>query len=105
MLSFVQYLNKNLSRITSHRSMMHNKAAELGIVSLETAGDFSKASAIISSWRIDTVLIHNNTVRRNLLHRAKINVWWDFLFIVFYTGFAIVLVSWLSERVRPVINE
>jgi len=65
---------------------------------------FSRASAIINSWQIENIPVHNNTEKRNLLDRAKTNIRWDYPFIFFYTLFGIVLLSWLRQRSRPVIS-
>jgi len=83
---------------------LSNKTATRGIVSLEMAPAFSRASAIINSWQIENIPVHNNTEKRNLLDRAKTNIRWDYPFIFFYTLFGIVLLSWLRQRSRPVIS-
>lgn len=80
---------------------LHNKTATSGIVSLEKAGSYSKAAAIIQSWKIENIPIHNSTEKRNLLDRAKINIRCDFPFILFYMALGIVLISWLREQSRP----
>jgi hypothetical protein len=80
---------------------LNNKSAPFGIVSLEIAGSYSKASAIIQSWKIENIPIHNNTGKRNLLDRARINIRWDFPFIFFYTLLCIVVISWLREESQP----
>lgn len=57
------------------------KTAEtpLGILDLEFAYNTTKTSAIINAWAPTTVL-DNIAV-------AKVNTYWDFLFLFFYAGF------------------
>lgn len=49
------------------------------ILSLEFANSSSKVEAIINAWQAE------NSCGKPILHYSKINTYWDFLFIFFYS--------------------
>jgi hypothetical protein len=51
-----------------------------GIINLEFASSANKVNAVLDQWK-STLLQPENKIAT-----AKINTWWDFLFIFFYSG-------------------
>ncbi|MBS1597061.1 MAG: hypothetical protein JST75_02465 [Bacteroidetes bacterium] len=78
-----------------------NETATSGIISLETSGSYQRDTAIISSWKtiIPIDSLNNNCApvpQKNRLELATNNIFIDFFFIFFYTGFAILIIYWLQ---------
>jgi len=90
---------------TLQNNQLTNVTATRGIISLETGSSFQRDSSIISSWKMvihDTALVNNCKLPDpvNLLNLAKKNIIIDFFFIFFYTGLAIVIISWLHLHAK-----
>ncbi len=60
-------------------STLKTPATPMGILDLEFAYDLSKTETVLHAWA-PTPQLDNIAV-------AKINTWWDFIFLFFYAGF------------------
>ncbi len=60
-------------------STLKTPATPMGILDLEFAYNMSKTVTVLNAWA-PTPQLDNITV-------AKINTWWDFVFLFFYAGF------------------
>lgn len=85
---------------------LQSPEAQYGIVSLELGNTFAKDSAIIMSWKLDT-LIHDKTnncwqksARIDRLAIARANVYLDYPFILLYTTLAIIIIIALQMTIH-----
>jgi hypothetical protein len=65
--------------MTKTGASLKTPAAPMGILDLEFAYNTSKTTPILNSWA--------PTVNTDNIAAAKINTYWDFLFLFFYSGF------------------
>lgn len=96
------------------QTYLQNDLAPKGIVSLELGHTPAVDSAIVMSWRQDTVnrLATDPCQERspviNRLHRARTDVYADFLFILLYTALGVIIITALQTRIgkaaRPISN-
>jgi hypothetical protein len=96
------------------QTYLENDLAPKGIVSLELGRNSTVDSAIVQSWKQDTLDRTASDPCRftppsiNRLHRARTDVRMDFLFILLYTALGVILIAGLQTRInkagRPVSN-
>ncbi|MFT3910563.1 MAG: hypothetical protein QM737_14150 [Ferruginibacter sp.] len=65
-----------------------------GILDLELAYNVSKVDTVIKAWSPAPM----NTI--NKIEVAKINTWWDFLFLVFYAPFLFIVCKKISRSYK-----
>jgi hypothetical protein len=66
----------------------------MGILNLELPFTVHKANTVLSAWKND---LRGNG--KNNIEVAKTNTWWDFLFILFYSGLLFLLIGLVSRQV------
>ena len=87
------------------QTYLKNEAAPKGIVSLELGRTRAADRAIIRSWEQDTLDRSTSDPCSaapaviNRLHKARTDVWVDFLFILLYTALGIIIVAALQSRI------
>ncbi|MBN9381106.1 MAG: hypothetical protein J0H74_10085 [Chitinophagaceae bacterium] len=96
------------------QTYLRNDLAPKGIVSLELGHTRAVDSAIIASWKQDTVnRLAADPCREkppviNRLHRAHTDVYMDFIFILLYTTLGVIIITALQTRIgkaaRPISN-
>ncbi|HTI09923.1 MAG TPA: hypothetical protein VL832_15255 [Puia sp.] len=86
------------------RLLLQNVRAPQGIGSLQMGGAFAKDSAIVASWKQDTLDHDNGNVcqqkplRIDRLKIARSDVYRDYLFILLYTALACIVIATLQTR-------
>ncbi|MBS1605223.1 MAG: hypothetical protein JST42_21345 [Bacteroidetes bacterium] len=87
------------------RSYLQNDTAPAGIISLELASTYTADTAIIQSWKSDTLDRTSITLCQprpqpiQRLHKARFDVCVDFVFILFYSGLGLVIITALQSRI------
>ncbi len=88
------------------QSYLQNDLAPRGIISLELGHSRTIDSAIVQSWRKDTVNraavdpCQRTPLTINRLRRARADVFADFLFIFLYTTLIIIVITGLQTRIK-----
>jgi len=86
--------------------ILTNDVAHHGIVSLELSRTSARDSAIIYSWKKDTLDHHAPEICRDVprpIHRleiARFDVLLDYLFILLYTALGIIIIATLQTRIK-----
>ena len=85
------------------QTVLRTDAAPSGIVSLEV-GNYAKDTTIIASWK-DTIpyipadnFCEVSKVLPTRLQVAKSDVWWDYVFILFYTALLVIILATLQAE-------
>ena len=96
------------------QTYLQNDLAPKGIVSLELGHSRTADSAIVQSWKQDTVNraatdpCQEKPPVINRLRRARTNVWMDLVFILLYTSLGVIIITTLQTRIgktaRPISN-
>ncbi len=84
----------------TRRSLKYTKdITPNGIVDLELAYDTAKTAAIIDAWK--------NTIieRKSNIEKARINTYWDFLFIFFYSAFLFLMCRWIAPMYKQPVKK
>src|SRR5262245_39361016 len=88
------------------KSYLLNDTAPAGIVSLELGATYTTDTAIIQSWKSDTLDRTSVTLCQpkprpiERLHKARFDVFIDFGFIVLYTLLGLTIVTTLQSRIQ-----
>src|ERR1700754_393013 len=88
------------------KTYLQNDTAPQGIVSLELGDSYQRDTAIIQSWKTDTLDRTSVTMCQptpqpiNRLHKARFDVKLDYLFILLYTLLGIIIVLALQNRIK-----
>jgi hypothetical protein len=74
-----------------------------GILHLEFAYNQQKAEAILQAWSTPVAALNTTgtTDMRSKINQAKINTWWDFLFLFFYSYLFYTLCFFVYEQFKP----
>jgi len=87
------------------RSYLQNDTAPAGIISLELGATYTADTAVIQSWKSDTLdrtsitLCQPRPLPIQRLHKARFDVYVDFVFILFYTLLGLVIITTLQSRI------
>lgn len=73
-------------------SSLKTPETPMGIIDLEFAYNMSKAETVLHAWA-PTLQSDNITV-------AKINTWWDFIFLFFYAGFLFLTCKKIAAKAK-----
>src|SRR6201991_2766084 len=88
------------------KTYLQNGPAPQGILSLELGGSYQRDTAIIQSWKTDTLDRTSVTMCQptpqpiNSLHKARFDVKLDYLFILLYAILSIIIVLALQNRIK-----
>jgi hypothetical protein len=88
---FMMYLMAETS------ALLKTPATRLGIINLEVAGDTAKTNAIINTWAS-----FNSSDKIKI---AKINTYWDLLFLFFYAGLLYLLCSFIAANTTGILSK
>jgi hypothetical protein len=88
------------------KTYLQNDTATNGILSLELGSSFRRDTAIIQSWKSDTLdrssvsLCQPMPQPINRLKKARFDVYIDYLFILLYTLLGIIIITALQSRIQ-----
>ena len=71
-------------------SLLKTPETKAGIINLELANTTAKTSAILHAWA--------PTATTDRIDIAKINTWWDLLFLFFYAGLLYLLCNFIADN-------
>lgn len=71
-------------------SLLKTPETKMGIINLELAHNTTKTSAILQAWA--------PTTDTNRIEVAKINTYWDLLFLFFYSGLLYLLCHFIADN-------
>jgi hypothetical protein len=78
-------------------ALLKTPATKMGIINLELASDTAKTNAIINAWAPNAV--------SNKIEVAKINTYWDLLFLFFYAGLLYLLCNFIAANTVGIISK
>jgi len=76
-------------------TLLKTPETKAGIINLELANTTSKTSAILTAWA--------PTATTNRIEVAKINTYWDLLFLFFYAGLLYLLCHFIADNTAGAI--
>jgi hypothetical protein len=76
--------------MTKTGSSLKTPSTPMGIIDLEFAWNVDKVDGVISAWAPSS---GSNNIRT-----AKLNTWWDFAFLFFYTGFLFLACKGIASK-------
>jgi hypothetical protein len=83
--------------MTETSALLKTPATRFGIINLELASDTIKTTAIIKAW--------SPTTGSDKIEIAKINTYWDLLFLFFYAGLLYLLCSFIAANTVGIISK
>jgi hypothetical protein len=78
-------------------ALLKTPATPMGIINLELANNITKTNAIINAWA--------PTASSDKIDVAKINTYWDLLFLFFYAGLLYLLCSFIAANTTGIISK